>query len=64
MFVLIAMAAVAAIANLRIPAGRIPMQWGFDGKPTWFAPRMAGLWFVVALAAAVLLFSRQAGAAG
>lgn len=28
-----------------ITASRIPMQWGANGKPTWFAPRLVGLWF-------------------
>lgn len=58
------MAVIAAIANIRIPANRIPMQWGFNGKPTWFAPRAAGLWLPVAIAAAALFFSHYAGAAG
>jgi uncharacterized membrane protein len=44
-------AALAAIGVLslcfarRISADRIPMQWGFDGKPTWYAPRAVGLWW-------------------
>jgi hypothetical protein len=28
-----------------ITAPRIPMQWGVNGRPTWFAPRLVGLWF-------------------
>lgn len=28
-----------------ITAPRIPMQWGINGRPTWFAPRLVGLWF-------------------
>jgi hypothetical protein len=26
------------------------MQWGFDGKPTWSAPKAVGLWFTVVFA--------------
>ena len=28
----------------RIRATRVPMQWGLDGKPTWYAPKIVGLW--------------------
>jgi hypothetical protein len=28
----------------RIKADRIGMQWGFGGTPTWYAPRLAGMW--------------------
>jgi hypothetical protein len=38
----------------RIKSGRIAMQWGFDGKPTWSAPKVVGLWAMVVLA----LFTR------
>lgn len=34
----------------RIARDRIAMQWGFDGKPTWFAPKPIGLWALIALA--------------
>jgi hypothetical protein len=34
----------------RIKSGRIAMQWGFDGKPTWSAPKAIGLWGTVVLA--------------
>jgi len=40
LLVVIAMAVIAAIANFRIPENRIPMQWRFDGRPAWFAPRV------------------------
>ena len=30
------------------------MQWGFDGKPTWSAPKEIGLWVTVLIA----LFTR------
>jgi MFS family permease len=29
----------------KISSKRIPMQWGADGKPIWFAPRLLGIWF-------------------
>ncbi|WP_441242849.1 hypothetical protein [Tardiphaga sp. 768_D3_N2_1] len=31
----------------RIPHARIAMQWGFDGKPTWDAPKRIALWGMV-----------------
>ena len=33
---------------------RIPMQWNFQGRPTWTAPRVIGLAFTPVLAAIVL----------
>jgi hypothetical protein len=39
-----------------ITAPRIPMQWGIDGKPTWFAPRLVGIWFSFAFTAVVTIF--------
>ncbi|MDB5608827.1 MAG: hypothetical protein JWP25_5727 [Bradyrhizobium sp.] len=38
----------------RIKGDRMAMQWGFDGKPTWSAPKAIGAWGTVALA----LFTR------
>jgi hypothetical protein len=38
----------------RIKSDRIAMQWGFDGKPTWSAPKEIGLWVTVLIA----LFTR------
>jgi hypothetical protein len=29
----------------RIKSNRMAMQWRFDGKPTWHAPKLLGLWF-------------------
>jgi hypothetical protein len=29
----------------KITSKRIPMQWGEDGRPTWLAPRLVGIWF-------------------
>ena len=28
----------------RIKTARVAMQWGFDGSPTWSAPRSLALW--------------------
>jgi hypothetical protein len=39
----------------RIRGDRIAMQWGFDGEPTWYAPKAVGLWGMVAFALAVRL---------
>jgi Na+/phosphate symporter len=36
-----------------ITAPRIPMQRGANGRPTWFAPRLVGLWFSFAFTAIV-----------
>jgi hypothetical protein len=43
----------------RISGNRIAMQWGLDGKPTWYAPKQIGLWGVVAfmLAARLLIWA-------
>jgi hypothetical protein len=37
----------------RIAVQDIPMQWGTDGRPTWYAPRIIGLWWMLYLAVAV-----------
>jgi hypothetical protein len=39
----------------RITCDRIAMQWGLNGRPTWYAPKAVGLWGMVALALAVRL---------
>jgi|GEM_PF-2315329 len=42
----------------QINSRKIPMQWGPDGEPTWFAPRLIGLWSsfgVTAILSAFLL---------
>ena len=33
----------------RIRTDRVAMQWGFDGKPTWHAPKWLALWWPVGL---------------
>lgn len=40
----------------RIRSNRVAMQWGFDGKPTWYAPKRFALWGPVALMLVVRLF--------
>jgi hypothetical protein len=40
----------------RIRSDRIAMQWGFDGKPTWHAPKQIGIWAVPAVMLVVRLF--------
>ena len=39
----------------RIRGNRIAMQWGLDGRPTWYAPKQIGLWGMVAFMLAVRL---------
>lgn len=34
---------------------RVAMQWGLDGNPTWYAPKHAAMWGMVALAIGVRL---------
>jgi uncharacterized membrane protein len=54
-----ALAIIAATAQgawKQIPKGvPVPMQWGFDGKPTWRAPKAVGLLAIPLIAIAVLL---------
>jgi hypothetical protein len=55
------MAALAFVSwrfYTRAPIGsHAPMQWGFDGKPTWRAPRLVAALFTPTLAALVLAAS-------
>jgi hypothetical protein len=37
----------------RIRRDRVAMQWGFDGKPTWRAPKWLALWGMVGFMLAV-----------
>jgi hypothetical protein len=39
----------------RIKSNRLAMQWGLDGKPTWYAPKLLGVWGLVVFAFAVRL---------
>lgn len=34
----------------RIKSDRVAMQWGFDGRPTWHAPKQIALWLTIAIA--------------
>jgi hypothetical protein len=40
----------------RIGADRVAMQWGLDGKPTWYAPKWLALWGMVVFMLGVRLF--------
>jgi hypothetical protein len=41
----------------RIKGDRIAMQWGLDGKPTWYAPKWLALWGMVAFMLVVRLLT-------
>lgn len=66
------LAAIAVISAINLIYGgsikteKVPMQWGIDGQPTWFAPKTVGLWMVVAILAVaapgVLLAIKQRAA--
>lgn len=36
-----------------IDAAKVPMPWGLDGNPTWYAPKAIGLWFPLVFAALI-----------
>jgi hypothetical protein len=40
----------------RIKGERVAMQWGGDGKPTWYAPKWVALWGMVPFMLAIRLF--------
>ena len=44
-----AMTFAASYFGKRIAAQRIPMQWGFNGQPTWYAPKSVALWAPICL---------------
>ncbi|WP_415288852.1 hypothetical protein RSD66_02385 [Brevundimonas sp. S1H14] len=49
------LAAMSRQAARGLPrSARLPMQWGFDGRPTWRAPRDLALAFTPTLAAITL----------
>jgi len=50
------MAACNLYFGPRIGSDRIAMQWGFDGRPTWYASKAIGLWGMVGFALVVRLF--------
>jgi apolipoprotein N-acyltransferase len=37
----------------QIVTTHVAMQWGFDGKPTWRAPKVLAIWGIVVFALAV-----------
>ena len=39
---------LAIVIGGQISSDKIPMQWGTDGSPTWYAPRIIGIWLPVA----------------
>lgn len=39
----------------RIKSTKVAMQWGFDGRPTWYAPKWLALWGMVVFMLAVRL---------
>lgn len=47
------MIAMSLYFSPRIAQDRIAMQWGFDGKPTWFAPKWIGVWGLIIFALVV-----------
>jgi hypothetical protein len=55
-------AAVALVAGCnfyfgsRIKRERVAMQWGSDGKPTWYAPKWLAMWGMVPFMVAIRLF--------
>jgi hypothetical protein len=40
----------------RIQADKVAMQWGLDGKPTWYAPKIVALWGLLGFAVLLRLF--------
>ena len=50
----------------RITIEKIPMQWGIDGNPTWYANKVIGLWwflyFLLALGIGMIVLGLFGGA--
>ena len=50
------MVGLAILADRHLPkASELPMQWGWDGRINWTAPRRAALGFMQFLAALILV---------
>jgi hypothetical protein len=50
------LAGISIHANRSLPnSAELPMQWGFDGRPTWSAPRKLALAFMPALYSLTML---------
>ena len=59
---IVGVATVAVLVAISVGANQrlgnlteIPMQWGLDGKPIWYAPRRLALAFTPAIGAIVLV---------
>jgi len=46
---LIALAGISVFYGGKVDASKVPMQWDFDGVPTWFADKQISLWFPVVI---------------
>lgn len=61
LFSVAVMSAAAIYYGARLSAERIPMQWGKDGAPTWYASRSIGLWwqvgFTILVATGLFIFA-------
>jgi hypothetical protein len=59
-YVFVAAVALVVGCNLyfgpRIKRERVAMQWGSDGKPTWYTPKWVALWGMVPFMLAIRLF--------
>jgi len=54
--IVLIMAAMSWRAEHRLRhAERLPMQWGLNGKPTWYAPRRIAVAFLPLLAACTFI---------
>jgi hypothetical protein len=40
----------------RIKHQRVAMQWGTDGKPTWYGPQWVAIWWMLPFMIAVRFF--------
>lgn len=49
---------ISVFALTKIPVGAsLPMQWGFDGEPTWSAPRDLAVWLIPLIGVVVMIWS-------
>lgn len=55
---LLAMVACSLYLGPRIQGDWIAMQWGFDRKPNWYAPKAIGLWTLPLLAILIFALAR------
>lgn len=52
--ILAAMLLIAVAAGRTAASERVPMQWDFKGKPTWYAPKLVAFGFPVAIGVLVV----------